>query len=207
VERYSRHGEDYGTTTATPAAAGYGFPAGTRKSARGSGFGPLGGARIADRWFRRRDRRSETQSPTPGGSPPRVFFLPGSRFQGDIIPVVSDGGHDKSGPRCGTPSGTSSSGWCPPLISPGSPGRPSCAAPVSPSSRKPIDELPLSDNDASRIAVKERFFALPDHRIYDLFEFSPYGRPRRPEGGGPETDSQRVERTARAGGGDRTPLP
>lgn len=37
--------------------------------------------------------------------------------------------------------------------------------------KEPIDELPLSDNDASRLAVKDRFFALPDHRVYDLFEF------------------------------------
>jgi len=37
--------------------------------------------------------------------------------------------------------------------------------------KEPIDELPLSDNDASRLALKDRFFALPEHRIYDLFEF------------------------------------
>jgi len=37
--------------------------------------------------------------------------------------------------------------------------------------KEPIDELPLSDNDASRLALKGRFFGLPDHRIYDLFEF------------------------------------
>ena len=37
--------------------------------------------------------------------------------------------------------------------------------------KEPIDELPLSDNDASRLALKERFFDLPDHRVYDLFEF------------------------------------
>jgi len=36
---------------------------------------------------------------------------------------------------------------------------------------EPIDELPLSDNDASRLALKSRFLALPDHRVYDLFEF------------------------------------
>lgn len=36
---------------------------------------------------------------------------------------------------------------------------------------EPIDELPLSDNDASRLALKARFLALPDHRVYDLFEF------------------------------------
>ena len=37
--------------------------------------------------------------------------------------------------------------------------------------REPIDELPLSDNDASRLALKERFLALPEHRLYDLYEF------------------------------------
>lgn len=37
--------------------------------------------------------------------------------------------------------------------------------------KEPIDELPLSDNDASRLALKDRFFDLPDHRVYDLFEF------------------------------------
>jgi hypothetical protein len=37
--------------------------------------------------------------------------------------------------------------------------------------REPIDELPLADNDASRLALKGRFFALPEHRVYDLFEF------------------------------------
>ncbi len=37
--------------------------------------------------------------------------------------------------------------------------------------KEPIDELPFSDNDASRLALKDRFFGLPDHRVYDLFEF------------------------------------
>ncbi len=37
--------------------------------------------------------------------------------------------------------------------------------------KEPIDELPLSENDASRIALKDRFFGLPDHRVFDLFEF------------------------------------
>ncbi|HSE14252.1 MAG TPA: hypothetical protein VLB08_01545 [Candidatus Deferrimicrobium sp.] len=37
--------------------------------------------------------------------------------------------------------------------------------------KEPIDELPLSDNDASRLALKARFFDLPDDRVYDLFEF------------------------------------
>jgi hypothetical protein len=37
--------------------------------------------------------------------------------------------------------------------------------------REPIDELPLADNDASRLALKERFFALSGPRVYDLFEF------------------------------------
>lgn len=37
--------------------------------------------------------------------------------------------------------------------------------------KEPIDALPLADNDASRLALKDRFFALPDQRVYDLFEF------------------------------------
>lgn len=37
--------------------------------------------------------------------------------------------------------------------------------------KEPIDALPLSDNDASRRALKERFFALPDRGSYALFEF------------------------------------
>jgi hypothetical protein len=37
--------------------------------------------------------------------------------------------------------------------------------------KEPIDELPLADNDASRLALKGRFFALPLPRVYDLFEF------------------------------------
>jgi hypothetical protein len=37
--------------------------------------------------------------------------------------------------------------------------------------KEPIDELPLSDNDASRLALKDRFFGLPSPRVYDLFEF------------------------------------
>ncbi|MBE0604811.1 MAG: hypothetical protein IH610_00805 [Deltaproteobacteria bacterium] len=37
--------------------------------------------------------------------------------------------------------------------------------------KEPIDELPLSDNDASRLALKDRFLDLPTHRLYDLFEF------------------------------------
>ena len=37
--------------------------------------------------------------------------------------------------------------------------------------KEPIDELPLSDNDASRLALKDRFFDLPEGRVYDLFEF------------------------------------
>jgi hypothetical protein len=34
-----------------------------------------------------------------------------------------------------------------------------------------IDELPVADNDASRLSFKERFFTLEDHRVYDLLEF------------------------------------
>lgn len=37
--------------------------------------------------------------------------------------------------------------------------------------KEPIDELPSADNEASRLLFKERFFALPEHRLYDLFEF------------------------------------
>jgi hypothetical protein len=37
--------------------------------------------------------------------------------------------------------------------------------------KEPIDDLPLTDNDASRLCVKERFFSLPEHRVYDLFEY------------------------------------
>ncbi len=37
--------------------------------------------------------------------------------------------------------------------------------------KEPIDALPLDDNDASRLALKERFFALPDRGAYALFEF------------------------------------
>jgi hypothetical protein len=37
--------------------------------------------------------------------------------------------------------------------------------------KEPIDGLPVSDNEASRLSFRERFFALPDYRVYDLFEF------------------------------------
>ncbi|MBP2674338.1 MAG: hypothetical protein H6Q84_1178 [Deltaproteobacteria bacterium] len=37
--------------------------------------------------------------------------------------------------------------------------------------KEPVDALPLSDNAASRLALKQRFFALPEARVYDLFEF------------------------------------
>lgn len=37
--------------------------------------------------------------------------------------------------------------------------------------KEPIDDLPSSDNEASRLLFRERFFALPDSRVYDLFEF------------------------------------
>jgi hypothetical protein len=37
--------------------------------------------------------------------------------------------------------------------------------------KEPIDDLPAGDNEASRLSFRERFFALPDHRVYDLFEF------------------------------------
>jgi hypothetical protein len=37
--------------------------------------------------------------------------------------------------------------------------------------KAPIDELPAADNEASRQLFKEYFFGLPEHRLYDLFEF------------------------------------
>ena len=37
--------------------------------------------------------------------------------------------------------------------------------------KEPIDDLPASDNDASRAAFRDRFLSLPEHRLYDLIEF------------------------------------
>ncbi len=37
--------------------------------------------------------------------------------------------------------------------------------------KETIDDLPLADNEASLRELKRLFFALPDHRVYDLFEF------------------------------------
>ncbi len=37
--------------------------------------------------------------------------------------------------------------------------------------KKTLDDLPLDDNEASRRALKEAFFSLPDHGVCDLFEF------------------------------------
>jgi len=37
--------------------------------------------------------------------------------------------------------------------------------------KEPIDLLPSADNDASRVAFRERFFSLAEYRIYDLYEF------------------------------------
>jgi hypothetical protein len=37
--------------------------------------------------------------------------------------------------------------------------------------KEPIDDLPSTDNEASRLSFRQRFFALPDDRVYDLFEF------------------------------------
>lgn len=37
--------------------------------------------------------------------------------------------------------------------------------------KEPIDELPSSDNEASRRYFKEIFYRIPDYRVYDLFEF------------------------------------
>lgn len=36
--------------------------------------------------------------------------------------------------------------------------------------REPIDDLP-ADNDSARASFKQRFFSLPEFRVYDLFEF------------------------------------
>ncbi len=37
--------------------------------------------------------------------------------------------------------------------------------------KETIDDLPVGDNDASLRELKRLFFALPAHRVYDLFEF------------------------------------
>lgn len=37
--------------------------------------------------------------------------------------------------------------------------------------KEPIDDLPVNDNEASRVAFRDRFFRLPDHRVPDLLEF------------------------------------
>jgi hypothetical protein len=37
--------------------------------------------------------------------------------------------------------------------------------------KETIDDLPVSDNEASRRALKKAFFGLPDHRVCDLYEF------------------------------------
>lgn len=37
--------------------------------------------------------------------------------------------------------------------------------------KEPIDDLPVSDNEASRAAFRDRLFSLPEHRVYDLFEY------------------------------------
>lgn len=37
--------------------------------------------------------------------------------------------------------------------------------------KEPLDALPLADNEGSRAVFRDRFFGLPDHRVYDLFEF------------------------------------
>jgi len=37
--------------------------------------------------------------------------------------------------------------------------------------KETIDDLPTADNEASRLALKDLFFGLPDYRIWDLFEF------------------------------------
>lgn len=37
--------------------------------------------------------------------------------------------------------------------------------------KEPIDELPLADNEAARREFRGYFFTLPEHRLYDLYEF------------------------------------
>jgi hypothetical protein len=37
--------------------------------------------------------------------------------------------------------------------------------------KETIDDQPTADNEASRGVLKDLFFRLPDHRVYDLFEF------------------------------------
>ncbi len=37
--------------------------------------------------------------------------------------------------------------------------------------KEPIDEIPSADNEASRERLKQFFYRLPDHRVYDFFEF------------------------------------
>lgn len=37
--------------------------------------------------------------------------------------------------------------------------------------KKPIDELPLADNEAARREFKDYFFGLPEYRVYDLYAF------------------------------------
>jgi hypothetical protein len=37
--------------------------------------------------------------------------------------------------------------------------------------KETIDDQPTADNEASRGALKDLFFRLPDYRVYDLFEF------------------------------------
>lgn len=37
--------------------------------------------------------------------------------------------------------------------------------------KETYDDLPVSDNEAARRALKDFFFRLPDHRLFDLYEF------------------------------------
>ena len=37
--------------------------------------------------------------------------------------------------------------------------------------KEPIDDLPLADGDAARRVFREHFFGIPEHRLYDLYEF------------------------------------
>lgn len=138
----------------------------------GSGCGATGkSADNPEYRFRRRVWRPVTQPTNPRGNPPGVFFFLFHVARGGIIPVVGNGEHDKSGSplrnslwnllfRVLSSTDFARVAWTTVL-------RGACLSFF----KEPIDELPLSDNDASRLALKGRFFDLPSHRVYDLFEF------------------------------------
>ena len=172
VERYAGHGEDEDDGYSRGRRVW--IPGRYEDSPRaGLAAGPLGGTRVTGKQsFGRRVRRPETQPTTPRGIPPRGFFFPRITVAwGGIIPVMGNGEHDKSGSplrnslwnllfRVLSSTDFARIAWTTVL-------RGACLSFF----KEPIDELPLSDNDASRLALKDRFFDLPDHRVYDLFEF------------------------------------